>query len=216
MDQSNNPQEFEQSHGSFSEIQIGGGSFVEVTVSSDSSDRDAKEQIVTSQAKQQVPQLAQAQLYHSNPVSKSAPEVEAKSSQYSNSDKKVRNPKMSKEEIGNKFNGFVAQRRKVVFSIDESRVNLAPPQLRAPLNTLIRKVKRWANRNPSNGSLEALQVLAERLDEYLELQVSRDDPQYDSHCRDLLAIIYQNTIEAQRLVSTLRESARPRPLDEID
>ena len=217
MDQNNNQQDLEQSHGSFSEIQIGGGSFVEVTVSSDSSDKDTKEQTAGNQSAQQTP--SQPQPKAPNDAVKDVLDTGDKDQQEplpARRSKGSKGSKMSSEEIVDRFNGFVAQRQKVVFSIDESRVDLAPPQLRASLNTLIKRIKRWANRNPSNGSLEALQVLAERLDEYLELQVNRDDPHYDSHCRDLLAIVYQNTIEAQRLVSTLQESARPRPLDEID
>ena len=116
--------------------------------------------------------------------------------------------------IAEKFSQFIQNREEVSISIDESKVEFAPPALRTTLNTLIKNVKRWAARNPTGASLEALQILAERLDEFLELQTRRDDPEYDEKARELLNMIYKNTSQAQRLARNLKDAAVPRPVDE--
>lgn len=118
--------------------------------------------------------------------------------------------------INEKFKKFIKSKQKVVLSLDESRVALLPPQLRQPIQNIITKIKRWAARNPSGSSLSALQILAERLDEFLELQHQRETRDYEAQCRDLLSMIYQNTIEAQRMARKLKEAATPRSLDEYE
>lgn len=118
--------------------------------------------------------------------------------------------------IDEKFKKFIKAKQKVVLSLDESRVGLLPPQLRQPIQNIITKIKRWAARNPSGSALSALQILAERLDEFLELQHHRETRDYEAQCRDLLSMIYQNTIEAQRMARKLKQAAAPRSLDEYE
>ena len=120
----------------------------------------------------------------------------------------------SESSIADKFNQFMREREQGITTIDESRVELAPPTLRPTLLTLIKNIKRWSARNPTGASLNALQILVERLDEYLELQTRRDDPNYEEQCRGLLGMIYKNTSQAQRLARDLKDAAAPRPIDE--
>ncbi|OHT16962.1 hypothetical protein TRFO_41429 [Tritrichomonas foetus] len=116
-----------------------------------------------------------------------------------------------------KFQQFIEEKKqKCVLMLDEGRVGLLPSQLRQPIQNIINQVKRWVNRNPTGASLSALQILAERLDEFLELQEHREDRNYEARCRDLLSMIYRNTIEAQRLARQLRDAATPRSLDEYE
>lgn len=116
-----------------------------------------------------------------------------------------------------KFQQFMEEKKhKCVLYLDESRVNLLPAQLRPPIQKIINTIKRLTARNPTGAPLSALQILAERLDEFLELQNHRADRDYDLRCRDLLSIIYRNTIEAQRLSRQLRDAAAPRSLDEYE
>lgn len=118
--------------------------------------------------------------------------------------------------LSSKFQKFLAEKQQCVLQLDESRVQYVPPTLRAPINTIITKLKRWTLRNPTGASLSALQILAERLDEFLDLQTQRDNSDYEARCRDLLSMIYQNTIEAQRLARKLKDAATPRSLDEYE
>lgn len=116
-----------------------------------------------------------------------------------------------------KFQQFMEEKKhKCVLYLDESRVNLLPAPLRPPIQKIINTIKRLTARNPTGAPLSALQILAERLDEFLELQNHRADRDYDLRCRDLLSIIYRNTIEAQRLSRQLRDAAAPRSLDEYE
>lgn len=116
-----------------------------------------------------------------------------------------------------KFQQFMEQKKqKCVLYLDEGRVNLLPAPLRQPIQNIINTVKRLTARNPTGAPLSALQILAERLDEFLELQEHRSDRDYELRCRDLLSIIYRNTIEAQRLSRQLRDAAAPRSLDEYE
>lgn len=116
-----------------------------------------------------------------------------------------------------KFQQFMEEKKqKCVLYLDEGRVNLLPAPLRPPIQNIINTVKRLTARNPTGAPLSALQILAERLDEFLELQKHRTDRDYDLRCRDLLSIIYRNTIEAQRLSRQLRDAAAPRSLDEYE
>ena len=119
--------------------------------------------------------------------------------------------------LWDRFNEFMEEKKpKCVLHLDESRVNLLPAQLRTPIQIIITKIKRWAARNPTGAPLSALQILAERLDEFLELQERRNERDYENRCKDLLSIIYRNTIEAQRLSQQLREQATPKGLDEYE
>lgn len=118
--------------------------------------------------------------------------------------------------LGDKFKDFLREKQRVVLDLDEKRVSLLPAPLRQPIQNIIAKIKRWASRNPTGASLGALQVLADRLDEFLELQQHREDHDYEAQCRDLLTIIYQNTIEAQRMSRKLKDAAIPRALDEYE
>ena len=132
----------------------------------------------------------------------------------------IRKNQISKENLNlnninivEKFKKFT--KKKVNFMIDESLLELAPPQSKPILQTLIKNVKKWMKRNPTDEALFALEILIKRIQEFLELQTRRDDPEYEELCRDLLSLIYKNTVEAQRLSRKLKEEAQPRSIDEF-
>jgi hypothetical protein len=120
----------------------------------------------------------------------------------------------SDRNIGDQFERFIRDRHQVRIEIAADRVDQLPPQLRQPITNIITKIRRWALRNPSGPALSGLQDLADRLNEFLELQTRRNDHDYEARCRDLLRAIYQNTLETQRVTRELKDAAIPRGLDE--
>jgi hypothetical protein len=120
----------------------------------------------------------------------------------------------SERNIGDKFESFIKNKRQVRIELAIDRVDLLPPQLRQPITNIITKIRRWALRNPSGPALSGLQDLADRLNEFLELQTRRNDHDYEVRCRDLLRAIYQDTLETQRVTRELKDAAIPRGLDE--
>jgi hypothetical protein len=122
----------------------------------------------------------------------------------------------SDHSLGERFERFVKEKHDVRIEIEMSRIDLAPPMLRQPLTNIVTKIKRWAARNPSGPALTSLQDLADRLNDLLELQLHREDHDYELRCRDLLRVIYQNTLETQRVTRQLKDASIPRALDEYD
>lgn len=102
----------------------------------------------------------------------------------------------------------------VTLKINESDINLLPPTLRKPIRNLIKTLKRWLDREPSDEVLHQIHILLTLLNEFLELQHYRSDKNYDSNCTELLKQILQKNIEAQRLSRVLRSASEPRSLDE--
>jgi hypothetical protein len=122
----------------------------------------------------------------------------------------------SDQSLGDRFEKFMKAKHHVHIEIDIGRIDLLPPQLRQPITNLVTKITRWAARNPSGPALTALQDLADRLNDFLELQLHREDHDYELRCRDLLKHIYQNTLETQRVNRELKDAAIPRSLDEYE
>ncbi|KAH0792760.1 hypothetical protein GPJ56_003383 [Histomonas meleagridis] len=110
----------------------------------------------------------------------------------------------------------ITQQKEILIAIDDPRINLLPAKLREPIRNIIKKINRWAKRNQTGVSFSALEILYEKVDEFLELQKIREDSDYELQCRNLLSLIYQNTIETQRIVRKLRDEATPRSLDEYE
>lgn len=134
-------------------------------------------------------------------------------SKFAKSITSVSSSKKSKD-IAERFDQFLQKKEHIDLDFDESRIDLAPSPLRPSLQNMLKTIKRLAARNPTGASLAALQILIERFDEFLELQLRRDDPTYEDQCRILLGYIYKNTSEAMRLSRKLKDAAHPRPVDE--
>jgi len=119
--------------------------------------------------------------------------------------KQNENIPVNSQEIVKKFQEFAS--RKMGFAIDEGLLVYAPPTIRPPIEKIIKNIKKWSKRNPTDETMVALNILVKRVNEFLELQQKRDEPEYDSQCRNLLTLIYNNTVEAQRLARSLKDSA---------
>lgn len=207
MNETGKKQDFDPdpAHQSFSDIQIGGGSYVDVPISSDSEDEGKQ---------QDAPILIQEPVQEKQTINENE-NREFEEEDLPESDEEVSPQTKESKEIVSKFQKYLNQAKKTsTINIDVSRVELAPPNIRKGLYQIIKNVERLSKRNPTNASLSALQVLVERLDEFLEMQTRREDPNYDQMCIYLLNVIYRNTVEAQRLSRSLRDAAKPRPLDE--
>jgi hypothetical protein len=133
-----------------------------------------------------------------------------------NSDDAVPNGGPSKPGLGRTFEQFLQQKQKGAIQIDEAKADLLPAKLRSPIKNVIAKINRWSLRNPTGPALIALRDLADRLNDFFDLQARRDDYDYEPRCRDLLRMIYQDTIETQKMTRRLKDAAIPRALAEYD
>jgi hypothetical protein len=120
----------------------------------------------------------------------------------------------SDQSICDKFERFMKNKHQVRIEIDIERIDLLPPQLRQPITNIVTKISRWDARGPSGPALVALPDLADRLNGFLELQLRREDRDYELRCRDLLKLISQNTLKTQKVTRELKDAAIPRALDE--
>lgn len=187
---------------------LGGNSFSPVEISPETSDikeEANKHKSITKHEDEDDDDIPNSDMNRSEGFPDSASKFSK--STVSNSSKKSR-------DLAEKFDQFLQKKQHIELDFDESRIDLAPSPLRPALLNILKTVKRLAARNPTGASLAALQILIERFDEFLELQLRRDDPTYEDQCRVLLGYIYKNTSEAMRLSRKLKDEAHPRPIDE--